>query len=165
MQKNSAEQQKSTDLLYMKRALELAQKAASLDEVPVGALIVKNNEIISSAYNLKEQNVCATKHAEILAIEEASEKLGTWRLTDCTLYVSLEPCVMCTGALISSRITRVVFATFDPKGGALGSVLNLSHHPKLNHKIEVSSGLLQEDASSLLKSFFSKKRKKGRRSK
>lgn len=160
MQKNSADHQCNIDLKFMKIALKLAEEAGTVGEVPVGALIVKDNEVISNAYNLKESQSCATKHAEILAIEEASRKLNRWRLSDCTLYVSLEPCIMCAGALIASRVSRVVFSTHDPKAGALGSIYDLSDDPRLNHKIQVNSGLLQVESSQLLKDFFVKRRKK-----
>lgn len=147
------------DIFYMKKALELARKAGSIDEVPVGALIVKEGEILAEAYNLREQKQAATGHAELIAIEKACQKLGAWRLLDCTLYVTLEPCLMCAGALYQSRISRVVYACKDPKGGALGSLYSLHEDTRLNHNFPVTEGILAEESSSLLKSYFRLKRK------
>ncbi len=135
-----------------------AQKAASLDEVPVGAVIVKNNGLISSAYNQREMDQRPTAHAEILAIERASLALQSWRILGCTLYVTLEPCVMCAGALVQSRIERVVFGASDPKGGALGTLYEIHQDKRLNHNFAVTSGVCRDEASHLLSSFFKAKR-------
>jgi tRNA(adenine34) deaminase len=144
---------------YMKQALELAQKAQKNDEVPVGALIVHNNKIIAKAHNQKEEKKCSIYHAEIAAIKQAAKALNNWRLSDCYLYVTLEPCIMCAGAIYQSRIKTVVFATKDPKGGALGSLYNISNDTRLNHKIEIIENICQKECSDILKEFFQNKRK------
>ena len=146
------------DLEFMRRALELAELAAAQGDVPVGAVIVKDNEIISEGYNLREVNKSATAHAETVAIERACERLGGWHLCGCTLYVTLEPCPMCAGALINSRVERVVFGLRDSKAGCLGSVLNMNRYP-FNHAFEVTEGVLAEESAKLLSDFFAKKRK------
>ena len=146
------------DLEFMRRALELAEIAAAQGDVPVGAVIVKDNEIISEGYNLREVNKSATAHAETVAIERACERLGGWHLCGCTLYVTLEPCPMCAGALINSRVERVVFGLRDSKAGCLGSVLNMNRYP-FNHAFEVTEGVLAEESAKLLSDFFAKKRK------
>ena len=150
------------DLIFMKEALELAKKAKAQDEVPVGAVIVCNNKIIASAFNQKESLKKATAHAEILALEEASRKLQQWRLNDCTLYVTLEPCLMCAGALVATRLKRLVYSSKDPKAGAVHSLYQITQDPRLNHRIDVSYGLLQEESSKLLKEFFREKRIKAK---
>ena len=139
---------------YMKEALKQAQKAYEKGEIPVGAIIVKNHKIIARAYNEKEYKLDTTKHAEILAIQKASKKLQTWRLTDCDMYVTLEPCSMCAGALIQARIKKVYIGTLDKKTGACGSVLNLLKDYTFNHKVELETGLLQEECEQILKQFF-----------
>lgn len=139
---------------FMKEALKQAQKAYDKLEVPVGAVIVKNGKIIARAYNQKEEKNDTTNHAEILAIKKASKKLGSWRLIDCDMYVTLEPCSMCAGALIQSRIRKVYIGASDEKTGACGSVLNLLGDYKFNHKVEVEKGILQEDCEKMLKAFF-----------
>ncbi len=144
---------------FMEQALELARQAQTEDEVPVGAIIVKNGVVIAKAYNQKETKLLATEHAEIIAIREASRVLGSWRLLDCTLYVTLEPCIMCAGAILQARLPRIVFATPDPKGGAVGSLYQLHSDPRLNHSFEVASGILGDECSQILKDFFRKKRK------
>ncbi len=146
------------DILYMKRAIELAEMARELDEVPVGALIVHKGEIISEAYNTRESSKCATHHAEILAIEGACKRLGGWRLPECTLYVTLEPCPMCAGAIINSRIDRVVFGAYDRRAGAFGTLFDLNSYP-LNHRTELSAGVLEQECASMLSEYFKKKRK------
>lgn len=146
------------DILYMKRALELACEARELDEVPVGALIVHKGEIIAEAYNTRETSKCATHHAEILAIERACERLGGWRLPECTLYVTLEPCPMCAGAIINARIDRVVFGAYDKRAGAFGTLFDLNSYP-LNHKCELCAGVLGEECASTLSEYFRTKRK------
>lgn len=144
---------------YMKQAIKEAEKAYSKLEVPVGAVIVKDGKIIARAYNQKESKTDTTKHAEILAIQKASKKLKSWRLIDCEMYVTLEPCTMCAGAIIHSRIKKVYIGAMDEKTGAVGSVLNLFEDYKFNHKPEVEKGILKEDCESLLKQFFKKLRK------
>ena len=147
------------DEKFMRRALELAEIAASLGEVPVGAVVVKDGEIISEGYNRREVDRNATAHAELIAIDEACRKLGGWRLWQCDLYVTLEPCPMCAGAIVNSRIKRVVAAAKDPKAGAFGSLLNLNFYP-LNHKPVVEFGLCGEESSALLREFFAGLREK-----
>ena len=144
--------------LYMKRALELAEEAAARGEVPVGAVIVKDGKIIAEAYNLRENGGGATAHAELLAIERASEKLSTWRLSGCELFVTLEPCPMCAGAIINARIDKVVFGAKDAAGGAFGSLLDLNSYP-LGHKPEVIGGVREEECRELLRTFFETRRK------
>ena len=142
----------------MRAALREAQKAYDKKEIPVGAVIVKDDKIISRAYNLKELKNDTTKHAEILAIQKASKKLGSWRLEDCEMYVTLEPCSMCAGALIQSRIKKLYIGTMDYKTGACGSVLNLLSDYKFNHTVEVETGVLAEQCEKILKDFFKKLR-------
>ena len=145
------------DILYMRKAMELAKLAAQEDEVPVGAVCVRDGKIISSAYNKRETNKCATHHAEILAIEEACRTLGGWRLPGVTLYVTMEPCVMCAGAIVNSRIPRVVYGAPDHRFGAFGSLLDLVKVP-LNHTPEVVGGVLSEECAEILSSYFRGKR-------
>lgn len=145
------------DIAYMKEAMSLAKMAEEIDEVPVGALIVRNGEIIARAYNTREHSKCATHHAEILAIEEACRTLGGWRLPGCTLYVTMEPCAMCAGAIINARIPRVVWGAPDLRFGAFGSLINLAEVP-LNHTPVVNGGLLREENVDILRSYFKKKR-------
>ena len=145
------------DVAYMRAAIQLARMAEDIDEVPVGALIVRNGEIIAEAYNTRETSKCATHHAEILAIERACQALGGWRLPGCTLYVTMEPCAMCAGAIINARIPRVVFGAPDLRFGAFGSLINLAQIP-LNHKPEILGGVLQEENVEILRSYFKKKR-------
>ena len=143
---------------FMREALKEAKKAYNKLEIPIGAVIVKNGEIIARAHNIKEEKKDTTKHAEILAIQKASKKLETWRLNDCEMYVTLEPCPMCAGALIQSRIKKVYIGTMDEKTGACGSVLNLLEDFKFNHKVEVEKGILKEECEKILKEFFIKLR-------
>ena len=144
---------------YMKLALKEAKKAYDKKEIPVGAVIVKDDKVIAKAHNLKELKNDTTKHAEIIAIQKASKKLKSWRLIDCEMYVTLEPCTMCAGAIIHSRIKKVYIGAMDEKTGAVGSVLNLFEDYKFNHKPEVEKGILKEDCESLLKQFFKELRK------
>jgi len=148
------EQQHET---YMKEALSLARKAAQMNEVPVGAIIVRNGEIIAQAANFREQGHDATAHAETLAIRAACQSLGTWRLSDCELYVTLEPCPMCAGAIVNSRIKRVIYGVKDARGGAMGSVMNLCSYP-LFFKPDVIGGICEEACREVLHSFFEKQR-------
>ncbi len=144
---------------FMKEALKEAKKAYDKLEVPVGAVIVKDGKIIARAHNLKETKFDTTKHAEILAIQKASKKLNSWRLLDCEMYVTLEPCSMCAGALINSRIKKVYIGANDEKTGAVGSVFNLLEDYTFNHKVEYEKGVLQEECESILKQFFKELRK------
>lgn len=144
---------------FMKAALKEAKKAYDKLEVPVGAVIVKNGKIIARAHNLKETKFDTTRHAEILAIQKASKKLNSWRLLDCEMYVTLEPCSMCAGALINSRIKKVYIGASDEKTGAVGSVLNLLDDYTFNHKVEYEKGILQDECEELLKDFFKNLRK------
>ena len=139
---------------FMKEALKEAKKAYEKLEVPVGAVIVKDGKIIARGHNLKETKKDTTKHAEIIAIEKASKKLGAWRLLDCEMYVTLEPCSMCAGAMVNSRIQKLYIGALDEKTGAVGSVLNLLEDYKFNHNIEVEKGILKEDCEKILKDFF-----------
>ena len=139
---------------FMKEALLEAKKAYKKLEIPVGAVIVKDGEIIARAHNIKEEKKDTTKHAEILAIQRASKKLETWRLNDCEMYVTLEPCHMCAGAIIQSRLKKIYIGTMDEKTGACGSVLNLLEDYKFNHKVEVEKGILKDDCEKMLKEFF-----------
>ena len=142
---------------FMKRAIENAKIAYSNGDVPVGAVIVKDGEIIATAHNLRENGGGATAHAELLAINEACETLGTWRLSGCELYVTLEPCPMCAGAIINSRLDRVVFGAKDPRMGALGSLINLNCYP-LGHKVRLTEGVLAEESQRLMSEFFKERR-------
>ena len=144
---------------FMKEALKEAKKAYEKLEIPVGAVIVKEGKIIARAHNLKESKHDTTKHAEILAIQKASKKLESWRLIDCDMYVTLEPCSMCAGALINARIRKLYIGTLDEKTGACGSVLNLFEDYKFNHKVEVEKGIMQKECVEILKSFFKDLRK------
>ena len=146
------------DSLYMRRAIELALEAEKIDEVPVGAVVVRDGKIIAEAYNRRETNKVATHHAEILAIEEACRALGGWRLIGCTLYVTMEPCAMCAGAIINSRIPRVVFGANDLRFGAFGSLIDLAEVP-LNHTPETVGGVLGDECREILQEYFRKKRK------
>lgn len=141
----------------IQKALDMARKAARRDEVPVGAVIVRRGKVISRAYNLRESRKDPLAHAEILAIKKASKKLGGWRLEGCTLYVTLEPCPMCAGAIVNSRIDEVVFGAYDPKAGALGSVYDLAEG-RLNHTPKVTGGILKDECSKILKEYFAGKR-------
>ncbi|MCQ9285277.1 tRNA adenosine(34) deaminase TadA [Priestia aryabhattai] len=142
------------DEKYMRLAIDEALKAKDKLEVPIGAVIVQNDEVIAAAYNLRETEQRSVAHAELLAIDEACKKLGTWRLEEATLYVTLEPCPMCAGAIVLSRVKRVVFGAYDPKGGCAGTLLNLLEFEKFNHQAEVVGGMLEEECGSLLTTFF-----------
>ncbi|WP_028842389.1 tRNA adenosine(34) deaminase TadA [Thermodesulfovibrio yellowstonii] len=142
------------DEYFMKEALKEAEKAYKKGEIPVGALIVVNGEIISKAHNIKETTFDPTAHAEILAIREAARILGAWRLTDATLYVTKEPCIMCSGAIVNSRIKRLVYGCNDPKGGAVVSLYNILNDKRLNHQVEITNGILEEECRAILKRFF-----------
>ena len=147
------------DEIYMKEALLLAKRAEEDDEVPVGCVIVRDGQIIARAYNRRQTDKCATAHAEILAIEEACRVLGGWRLPRTVMYVTLEPCPMCAGALINARVDKVVYGASDIRFGALGSLFNLAELP-LNHKLEVEGGVLGDECKNILSDYFKRKRKK-----
>ena len=151
------------DEIYMSEAISLARAAAEIDEVPVGAIIVRDGEIIARAYNRRQTDKCATAHAEILAIEEACRRLGGWRLPRAVMYVTLEPCPMCAGALINARVERVVYGAPDIRFGAMGSLFDLSKM-ELNHKIEVTAGVLSEECRTMLSDYFKAKRIKKEKS-
>ena len=148
------------DEYFMKRALICAKKALKIDEVPVGAIIVKDGKIIASSYNTRESKSEAIGHAEINAIRKANKKLKAWRLDGCTIYVTIEPCLMCGGALIQSRIDRIVYGAKDNKGGAFGSSINILEAKNINHHPEVTAGVLEEECSAIIKEYFKKKREK-----
>jgi len=144
---------------YMKKALEQAAQAMTLGEVPIGAVVVCDGQIVGSGYNRREIDNDPLAHAELMAIKKASQNLGRWRLTGCTLYVTLEPCVMCAGALVNARLDEVVFGAYDPKGGAVMSLMEIANDDRLNHRLKVTGGVLGEEAAALLKHFFSGLRK------
>jgi len=148
------------DVLYMREAIIEARKAEAIGEVPIGAVIVRRGEIIARGHNLRETQLDPTAHAEMIAIKKASERLGAWRLLDCTLYVTLEPCPMCAGAIVQSRIERVVYGTPDPKAGCAGTLMNLLQEPRFNHLALVASGVLQEECAGMLSHFFRRLRGK-----
>lgn len=142
------------DQYYMRLALEEARKAKEIGEVPIGAIIVLDDTVISSAHNLREKEQRSIAHAEILAIDRACEKLGSWRLENATLYVTLEPCPMCAGAIVLSRIDRVVYGASDPKGGCAGTLMNLLQEERFNHQVEVTKGIEEDACSEMLSLFF-----------
>lgn len=146
------------DEKYMNIALLEAEKAYQKDEVPVGAVIVKNNKVIAKAYNQREHYQDPTKHAEIIAIQKACKKLGSWRLENCDIYITLEPCSMCAGTILWSRMRKIIYGAKDEKGGALGSSYNLFEQPNLNHHPIIIGGILEEESSQLIKKFFKQKR-------
>ena len=151
---------KNINEIFMNKALKEAQKAYLKDEVPVGAVIVKDGKVIARAHNIKEIKQDTTKHAEIIAIQKASKKTKTWRLTGCTMYVTLEPCPMCAGAIIQSRMDKVVIGTKDEKTGACGSVLNILEDYKFNHSVKVDKGIMEKECKEILQNFFKQLRKK-----
>jgi tRNA(adenine34) deaminase len=147
------------DAKWMREALVEARQAASLGEVPVGAVVVRADEIVGRGHNRREIDGDPVAHAEIVAIRQAAEAVGNWRLTGCTLYVTVEPCAMCAGALVNSRVEQLVFGTRDPKAGYCGSLGNLVEDPRLNHRLEVTEGVLSEECSEVIRRFFSKLRR------
>jgi tRNA(adenine34) deaminase len=146
------------DEYFMRLALREAERALEHDDVPIGAVVVHDGEVIAAAPNERELRNDPTAHAEILALREASGKLGSWRLLDCMLYVTLEPCAMCAGAIMLARLPRVVYGADDPKAGAAGSVLDVLREPRLNHRPEIAGGLLAGESADLLRTFFSDRR-------
>ncbi|SDK23862.1 tRNA adenosine(34) deaminase TadA [Sediminibacillus albus] len=148
------------DRKYMELAIAEAKKAEQLGEVPIGAVIVFQDRVIASSFNLRESLQTTASHAELIAIDKANEVVGSWRLEDCTLYVTLEPCPMCAGAIIQSRISRVVFGAYDPKAGCAGTLMNLLEDSRFNHRAEVCGGVMEEACGQLLTNFFRSLRQK-----
>ena len=151
--------ERPSDEYFMREALRQAQKAYAADEVPVGVVVVREGKIIARAHNQVELLKDATAHAEMLALTEAEAAVGDWRLTDCDLYVTKEPCAMCAGALVHTRIRRVIFGCADPTAGAAGSVVNLLQMPGFNHQCQITAGVLQNECAAVLQDFFRKRRK------
>lgn len=151
----------AVDRRYMQQALELASRALESADVPVGALVVREGRVIGRGYNQREALQDPTAHAEILALTAAAEAVGHWRLTGCTLYVTLEPCPMCAGAVVNARLGRVVFGAYDPKAGACGSLFELTQDPRLNHRAETVGGVLADAAAEQLRAFFRHRRELG----
>lgn len=145
---------KLLDDFYMGKAIEEAHKAQAIDEVPIGAVIVLNDKIIATGHNMRETSQVALAHAELTAIQAANDYIGSWRLEDCTLYVTLEPCPMCAGAIVQSRIKRVVYGASDPKAGCAGTLMNLLEEVRFNHQVDVTSGVRASTCAQLLKDFF-----------
>ena len=146
--------ERAQDLIFMRMALEEAARAPAVGEVPIAALIVQNSQVLAQTHNYRELWQDPTAHAEVIAIRAAAIALGTWRLTDTTLYVTVEPCAMCIGAIILARISRVVFGAWDPKAGACGSVFDFTNEPRLNHHVEILGGLLEQESQALIQQFF-----------
>ncbi|MDD6157009.1 MAG: tRNA adenosine(34) deaminase TadA [Lachnospiraceae bacterium] len=153
------------DEKFMRAAIRQAQKAYALGEVPIGCVIVQNEKIIARGYNRRNTDKNTLSHAEIAAIRKASKKTGDWRLEDCTMYVTLEPCQMCAGAIVQSRMARVVIASMNPKAGCAGSILNLLQMDAFNHQVEVERGILEEECSQILSGFFRELREAKKRQK
>ena len=154
-----------SDYDYMGICLELAQEAASAGDVPVGAIVVHNGEIIGRGQNIREQHADPTDHAEVVALREAAQYLGHWRVVDATLYVTLEPCIMCAGALVNARVSRLVYGCTDPKAGAVDSLYEIPTDTRLNHRLTVTSGVRAQECSELLSNFFRERRKEKDQSK
>lgn len=148
------------DEKYMKEAIRQAKKAYALDEVPIGCVIVQNDKIIARGYNRRNTDKNTLAHAELSAIKKASKKTGDWRLEDCTMYVTLEPCQMCAGAIVQSRLGKVVIGSMNPKAGCAGSVINLLQMKQFNHQVEMETGILEEECSTMLSGFFRELREK-----
>lgn len=150
----------TVDEKFMKAAIREAKKAYALDEVPIGCVIVREGKVIARGYNRRNTDKNALAHAELAAIKKASKKTGDWRLEDCTMYVTLEPCQMCAGAIVQCRLKKVVIASMNPKAGCAGSIFNLLQVDKFNHQVEIEKGVLEEECSDMLSSFFRELRKK-----
>jgi len=142
------------DERFMKKALHQAKRAAAIGEIPIGCVIVRDGKVIARGFNQRRSRKTTLAHAEMIAIDRASRKLGDWRLEGCTMYVTLEPCQMCSGALVQSRIDRVVIGTMNPKAGCAGSILNILRMPEFNHQVEITGGVLQKECSAVLQDFF-----------
>jgi tRNA(adenine34) deaminase len=152
------------DQYFMKLAIEEAKKAEEIGEVPIGAILVKEQEVIASGFNLRETEQRSMAHAEMLVIDKACKELGTWRLEETTLYVTLEPCPMCAGGIVLSRVPRVVYGASDPKGGCAGTLMNLLEEPRFNHQATVTKGVLEQECGQLLSRFFQNLRNKKKNS-
>lgn len=159
MERGDAEEQ---DIRFMQLALEQAGKAAELDEVPIGAVVVCDGKVVAQACNRRETDADPAGHAEFLAMKQASRELGVWRLSGCTVYVTLEPCIMCAGLMHQARIDRCVFGAHDPKAGALGSLYQVNADSRLNHTFAVTSGVCEDDCAQILRRFFKEKRKRNK---
>ena len=146
------------DLSFLARAIELARQAAAAGEVPVGAVIVRDRKIIGEGWNRPIGTHDPTAHAEIIALREAAKNIGSYRLTNATLYVTLEPCAMCAGAMVHARVKRLVYGSSDPRAGASGSIFNVTNHPALNHRVECEGGLMSDECGELLRGFFAERR-------
>lgn len=144
----------NADEKFMREALRQARKAYAMEETPIGCVIVRDGKVIARGFNQRRSRKTTLAHAEMIAIDRASRKLGDWRLEGCTMYVTLEPCQMCSGALVQSRIDRVVIGTMNPKAGCAGSILNILRMPEFNHQVEITGGVLQEECSAVLQDFF-----------
>ncbi len=155
-----ADDEQTVHEYWMRQAIAEARKAEELGEVPIGAIIVRHGEIIGRGYNLRETTMDSTAHAEMVAIRQASKAMNSWRLLDCQLYVTLEPCPMCAGAIVQSRVPLTVYGTPDPKAGCAGTLMNLLEEPRFNHRTEVIQGILQEECAEMLTSFFRRLRQK-----
>jgi tRNA(adenine34) deaminase len=155
---NNAQSHKYGHDFWMRKALKLARKAELQDEVPVGAVLVLDNKIVAYGFNQREKWQSPLGHAELICLHRASQKLNSWRLLNCTLYVTLEPCVMCAGAIVQSRISKIVFGANDPKGGAISSLYKITSDQRLNHQIDFVESVLKDECSEILKKFFKKKR-------
>lgn len=151
------------DYDWMRATLAEAQKALANNDVPIAALAVRDGEIIGRGYNRREADGDPTAHAEMLAIRQAAQEIGHWRLEDVTLYCTLEPCAMCAGAMVLARLPRLVYATTDPKAGCAGSIMDIVRHPQLNHRVEVTGGVLAEDAAEQIRAFFRRLRAEGQK--
>lgn len=158
-------QRLTTDEKYMKEAIRQAEKAWKIEEVPIGCVIVYEGKIIGRGYNRRTTDKNPLAHAEMAAIKKASKKMGDWRLEGCTLYVTLEPCQMCSGAIVQARVKRVVIGCMNPKAGCAGSILNLLQVDRFNHQVEITSGVLEEECSQMMKGFFKELREKQKRKK
>lgn len=158
-EQDNSEETAAEDLRFMRLALEEAAAAAEEGEVPIGAVVVCDGEVVSRAHNRREEDADPAAHAEFLAMEEAARALGRWRLSGCTVYVTLEPCLMCAGLMVNARVDRCVYGASDPKGGALGTLFDVSHDERLNHAFEVTSGVLADEAAEQLRTFFRARRK------
>ncbi|WP_077329887.1 tRNA adenosine(34) deaminase TadA [Virgibacillus siamensis] len=148
------------DIIHMRQAIDEAVKAKEIGEVPIGAVITCEGEVIGSGHNVRETSQMTLSHAELIAIKEANKTIGSWRLEDCTLYVTLEPCPMCAGAIVQSRIKRVVYGAPDPKAGCAGTLMNLLDEERFNHRAELTAGVLKEECGSLLTDFFKELRQR-----
>lgn len=154
--------QNKLDTYFMNLALAQAKKAEELDEVPIGAVVVYENQVIAQGYNRREVDNDPAGHAEFIAMKQASEKLGVWRLSGCTVYVTLEPCLMCAGLMYQARIDRCVYGAADPKAGALGSLYSVNEDDRLNHTFDVTSGVCSQECAAVLRTFFQNKRKRNK---